>query len=158
MRQTFRFGARKTAGTPWPAGACKKENGNRIRFPVSLCSSLMPWQRPQGVANGTHRKSGVINRPTSAHPVDSLLRQSAYFLDTPLRAQLQAVSTTHKIAQNLGMGGFSLPTNIDDSLPRTRREPSAAVLLLRQFPGPRRRPATSRRADYCPQKFCSGRA
>jgi hypothetical protein len=53
-----------------------------------------PWQRPRGVATGTHRKSGVINRLTSARPVElSRLRRSAYLLLTPLQGELQAPST-----------------------------------------------------------------
>jgi hypothetical protein len=55
----------------------------------------MPWQRPRGVANGAHRKSGVIFRLTSACPVESFLPRSAYFLHTPLRDEMQALRGTN---------------------------------------------------------------
>jgi hypothetical protein len=38
----------------------QNENGEPLPAPHLRCSSLMPWQRPRGVATGTHRKSGVI--------------------------------------------------------------------------------------------------
>ena len=42
----------------WDSWA-KNENGEPFLAPRLRCSSFMPWQRPRGVANGAHRKSGV---------------------------------------------------------------------------------------------------
>ena len=69
--------------------ASRNENGEPFPAPRLRYSSL-PWQRPRGVANGAHRKSGVIYRLTSACPVESYLRRSAYFLHTLLRGEMQA--------------------------------------------------------------------
>jgi hypothetical protein len=49
----------------------KNESGEPLTAPRLRYSSLMPWQRPRGVANGAHRKSGVIYRLTSACPAES---------------------------------------------------------------------------------------
>ncbi len=68
----------------------KNENGEPFPAPRLRYSSLMPWQRPRGVATGPHRKSGVLYRLTSACPVELyFLPRSAYLLHTPLEDELQ---------------------------------------------------------------------
>ena len=74
--------------------SAKNENGEPFPAPRLKCLSLMPWQRPRGVASGAHRKSGVVLRLTSACPVESFLPRSAYFLHTTFGAELQVHEST----------------------------------------------------------------
>ncbi len=67
VTQTGTRTLRRARAVQWP----RNENGEPFPAPRLRCLSLMPWQRPRGVANGAHRKSGVIYRLTSACPAES---------------------------------------------------------------------------------------
>jgi len=100
----------------------------------------MPWQRPRGVANGAHRKSGVFYRLTSACPAESFLPRSAYFLLTPLRGKLQAFRWAI----------------LDLTLPAANRglsEPSAAYPAVRILFRVRASPARNSRAAAAGRVF-----
>jgi len=57
------------------------ENGEPFPAPRLRHRSLMPWQRPRGVAIGTHRKSGVfIALPLHARWSLSSLGQHTSFI------------------------------------------------------------------------------
>jgi len=81
--EIIRQGSPKSPGSfclsnPQPAVGRREDepqNENREPFPAHCLRYLskVPWQRPRGVATGSHRKSGVLNRLTSACPVELYL-------------------------------------------------------------------------------------
>jgi len=70
LRAEAAIRSRSSYARVWDSWA-KNGSGEPHPAPRLGCSSLMPWQRPRGVANGAHRKSGVIYRLTSACPAES---------------------------------------------------------------------------------------